>query len=248
MKQPIWQGIYPGFREITRTGPGFGGKTWITNQAAKTRAALRAMRNNRGACEQRGSPLPLLAAALSLGQEKISILDFGGGLGLEYINTRNALAPDVCLAYNVVEVEEVCAAGREIFEHDREVEFHASLPEDQAKIDIAYFGSSLHYVDDWQKLLHRIAELETGLILLSDLPAGENPTYATAQHYYGSSIPVWFFNRAEVESFMHEAGYRLRFSARHTSRILGREQPLPQDNFPEEYRVGHACDLLFARE
>jgi hypothetical protein len=47
---------------------------------------------------------------------------------------------------------------------------------------------------------------------------------------------------------MNAINYTLLFQSVFIDERLGMEQPIPQDNFPKEYRVGDTCNLLFIRE
>jgi hypothetical protein len=77
--------------------------------------------------------------------------------------------------------------------------------------------------------------------------AGDIPTYVSIQNYYGSRIPVWFFNVNEIIEVMSGEGLELINKSTYISRILGIEQPYPQENFEDLYKLGNSCNLLFAR-
>jgi len=108
--------------------------------------------------------------------------------------------------------------------------------------------SSLQYVEDWKGLIGDLARYGAEYLLLVDLPAGDIPTYATVQNYYESKIPYWFFNVKDVIDSVTGAGFKLLFKSTYIGERLGKEQPLPQKNFPEEYRAGDSCNLLFGKD
>ena len=68
------------------------------------------------------------------------------------------------------------------------------------------------------------------------------------QNYYGCKIPVRFLNRDDVIRTIEDLGYRLIYKALHFSKRLGKEGPLPMDNFPVENRLEHPCQLLFQKK
>jgi putative methyltransferase (TIGR04325 family) len=127
------------------------------------------------------------------------------------------------------------------------VTFHSSLPDEIEKVDIVHIESALQYINEWQKILADLARYAPEFYLFTNLPAGDIPTYATTQQYYGSRIPYWFFNLDEVVTVISNLGYSLVFQSAFIHRILDKEQKYPQANFPEHLRLGHSCNLLFRR-
>ena len=126
------------------------------------------------------------------------------------------------------------------------IQFHTELPK-LDRIDIVHAGSSLQYIEDWKVMLRKLSNYAPDYMLLEDLYAGDIPTYSTAQYYYGSLIPCWFFNINEIIEQMKSLEYKLQFKSTFVAKILGIEQESPQKNFPKKYRLGHACNLLFVR-
>ncbi|OGR34976.1 MAG: hypothetical protein A2051_10175 [Desulfovibrionales bacterium GWA2_65_9] len=253
MKGPIWEGVYASFAEVPVTGPGFAGDTWITRGQEKL-AALREAAQSASDQHAPGQPgyaeglLPVVAALTLAREGSVRILDFGGGLGFAYYPLLSTLPDSARVQFQIVEGQAVCRAGRESFASVPQVSFHESLGPELAGPDIAHFGSSLHYIEDWRGLLTTICALGPEALLLTDLPAGDIPTYASAQEYYGSKLPVWFFNLSEVTEVLRGQGYALRLRCAHMAPRLGKVQPLPQDNFEPHHRVGHTCTLLCTRE
>jgi len=52
----------------------------------------------------------------------------------------------------------------------------------------------------------------------------------------------------EIIDVMSGEGWELIFKSTYTPKILGVEQPYPQDNFEDMYKLGYPCILLFAEE
>ena len=129
---------------------------------------------------------------------------------------------------------------------DKRIRFHTSLPKNLRDVSIVHLGSSLQYIKDWKNILSDLAEYNPQYFLFTDLPAGDIPTYATVQNFYGFKTPYWFFNIEEIVSEMKSIQYELIFKANYLAKILGKIQKLPQDKFPRKFRLGHACILLFS--
>ena len=51
----------------------------------------------------------------------------------------------------------------------------------------------------------------------------------------------------EVINAMRRQNYHLVFKSAYVATLLGKEGGIPQDNFGEQYRLGHTCSLLFAK-
>jgi putative methyltransferase (TIGR04325 family) len=235
----IWEGIYQNYRDVPVSGEGFDSETWISTTYAYTEALL----NNKslgGTGEY--AMLPLLTSLVRNNLGYLTILDFGGGMGIQYIHLTRSLPEVHVLQYHVVEGQRVCEPGSKLFAGNSRVHFCASLPKDLPQVDIVFIRSVLQYIDDYKGLLSQLVEYRPQFFLFVDLAAGKNPTYETAQNNVrGSVIPYQFINVREILELMAGLGYKLIFHG-----LQDRE--LDQSNFPEAYRLGHACNLLFARQ
>ncbi len=247
----IWEGIYKNFSECPKDGDGFSTSRWVEQQVErinKLKAEIAA--SPESAVGYQTSLLPVVAAATakSLKKDKLRILDFGGGLGNTYLLMVCGCVRNIEFEFFVVEAKEVCEKGREFFKNDKNIHFYDRLPKDIENFDIVHLCSSIQYIEDWKGLIKELAKYKPECILLADVPAGNIPTYATVQNYYESKIPYWFFNINDIINAMSEAGFSLTFKSICVDERLGKRQPLPQDNFPPEYRVGDSCNLLFYRD
>lgn len=247
MDKPIFQGIYSDFDDVPAQGDGFNGPTW-------SERSLKRARVHRDAVNQGEVPafetclLPLVSALLAREHQPLRILDFGGGLGGQALETIAALHKSIELDYHIVEVDEICTQGQDFLADQPKVLFHADWPRKLAPVHLVHLGSSLQYVRDWRETLNRIVAFKPRVILFTDLLAGDIPSYASGQNYHESIIPCWFLNQGEVEALLGEHDYTALFQARHVSTVLGRRGPIPQDNFPADHRLGHSRIMLFSRK
>lgn len=250
MKGPIWEGVYASFQDVPTVGPGFSGEEWIKNSLGKI-AALREAAKESGTIptitKYRESFLPVVAGIVYNEIERVRILDFGGGIGFTFYQVARCLPKTDGFEYHIVEIEEVCEVGRDFFKEETNIFFHKDFPT-AIEVDIIHMGSSLHYIEEWQEVLARLCEYAPKYFLFTDLLAGDIPTYASAQRYYDSKIPVWFFNVNEIIEVMERLDYGLIHKSAYTAIICGVEQGLPQNNFEEKYRLGNTCNLLFAEK
>lgn len=251
MKGPIWEGVYESFKEVPAIGPGFRGEEWIKNSLEKIKTLRDAANENKTVptvTSYRESILPVIASTVYKEFRRARVLDFGGGIGFTFYQVARSLPKMDNFEYHIVEMKQVCEAGQEFFKDEKNIFFHSRLPNDIGKVDIVHMGSSLHYIEHWRETLTRLCEYTPRYFLFTDLTAGDIPTYASSQEYYGSRIPIWFFNVDEIVDAMSGEGWELIFKSTYTSKILGVEQPYPQDNFEDMYKLGYPCILLFAEE
>jgi putative methyltransferase (TIGR04325 family) len=240
-----WNGIYPHYRDVPITGESY----YDSDMAAN--GTLRKTKNLLTTSKQYGTIptgvtdeytlLPLVASLVCADSGTVRILDFGGGLGVAYIHLVSSIAKCCTVDYHIVEIKKMCEVrGGVLFKNDDRIQFHTSLP-DLSEIDIVYMNSVLQYIEDYAGLLKALCAYQARYFLFVKLSASDIPTYATGQKNMPLPIPYWFVNVNEIIKIMSESGYLLIFKG-------ALEREYNQDNFPEEYRVGCACNLLFSRE
>jgi putative methyltransferase (TIGR04325 family) len=251
MSKTIWEGVYKTFKDAPSSGAGFSGERWVQSSLEKINA-VRQDAQKKGTVlsvtQYRASLLPLVAAIALNELKGVKILDFGGGIGFLYYQVLNGLPHTENFEFHIIEIDALCELGKQYFEDEQHIFFHPSLPREEGlTFDIIHMGSSLHYYEEWEDLLSRLCRYQPRYFLFTDLPAGDIPTFATVQNYYTSKIPVWFFNIDEVINAMKRENYFLIFKSAFAATLLGQEREIPQDNFEERYRIGHTCNLLFAK-
>jgi putative methyltransferase (TIGR04325 family) len=227
--RPPFEGIYPHFDDVPQKGAAFEDSEWAKSATAFSRFMAE---SNRGfipyAVVGEHALLPLLVRLTSASR----ILDWGGATGFAYIAIQQAtgLTPD----YTIVEHPGVCDAGRAVMP---EVRFLPQIPEES--FDIVMIGAALQCVSDYRGLLERLATCKPRWFLFTRLPAGDIPTYATAQvNLHGKRHAHWLFNVRELVIHMYSLGYELVYRSAVADEIN-------QDRFPESHRLLHPCNLLF---
>lgn len=242
----MWEGIYRHYRDVPITGQRFDGDTWIGKTQAYTRRVLDSSKKY-GAIptEVTGEHmlLPLVASlACQESGGKVSLLDFGGGMGIAYIHLISSLVNCRSIDYHIVEREGICEGGARLFEDDKRIHFYPAIPAGLSGLNIVYISSALQYVEDYPSLLKTLSALGAKYFLFVKLSAGDFPTYATAQkNVPGTTLPYWFINVGEIIEIMAAGGYSLIYKS-------ALEQEYDQSNFPDEYRLGRTCNLLFTRD
>jgi putative methyltransferase (TIGR04325 family) len=241
--EPIWEGVYQHFRDVLVSGPGFDGDVWVSESRTYTEALLAA--SKKGPIPEGGirnhTLLSLLASVICNSQGRVRILDFGGGMGVTYLQVISNLVKCGSVEYHIIENASICEAGKRLFENDGRIYFHTRLPDNLTEVDIIFTRGAMQYIEDYKWLIDKLTDYNPVYFLYDALPAGNIPTYATAQrNVKGSVIPCWFLNLDEILDAMATRGYVLIFKG-------VSEQKHDQSNFPEEYRQESRTCLLFAK-
>ena len=244
----IWEGIYDHFPEdyIDRV---FESERWVNSLRKQSFQLLNEL-EGRGTISAHTliheHPLPPVVALLAAFVDTpIRILDFGGGIGNSFVSLIKSLPTSDLVEFHVLETPAICQLGREVYEKFHNLHFHDELPRDVKKFDVVHAGNSLHYIADWRTMLGHFACYEPRFIMLSGLNAGDIETFVTYQNYYGSKIPVWFWNVREIIRALRNLDYNLIYKSLLESSYLGKVQPLPMGNFPPQYRLKRKCNLIF---
>jgi putative methyltransferase (TIGR04325 family) len=248
----IWEGVYSSFDESSALaqGKGFGGDIYRKRSLNIARECLQALQNKKPIPwfhKQRSTVLtPVAAMLLSQTARKIRILDFGGGFGIGYMTLAESIEKSQQrIDYTIVEVPEVCISGQELFP-ENVLRYESSLPENES-FDLVHSASALQYIENWKGILERFAGYNSQYILISDVFAGNIPTFVTLQNYYDSKIRHWFLNVDELISTFQLLGYELIMKSYVSSRRNGVEDILPMNNFPEQYRLDQTLHLLLKK-
>jgi putative methyltransferase (TIGR04325 family) len=238
----IWDGLYRSFDEVpSRYENDFEEKRAESVYRA-TRILIEESRKHHSIPYEvigEHNLLPLLAATVTKNDGTLTILDFGGGMGVSYVHLVNSLPAPSKIDYHVIEVPAICEKGSMLFEGDPRIHFHTDFPDDLERVDIVYVSSSLQYIRDFRGLIRRLCAYVPGYVFFVKLSAGDMPTYVTAQkNIRGAVIPYQFVNVDELVKVLESCHYELVFRG-------ALERVYRQTNFPENYRLYRTCNLLF---
>jgi putative methyltransferase (TIGR04325 family) len=185
--------------------------------------------------------LASLIASFESGDRSVRILDFGGGMGVGFANVIRCSSAKSKLNYVVADNEASCERGRQLLKEFPSVKFMAELPQ-SGPVDILVLSGVLQFVENYEDLLARLAKFQPSLWLFTFLPAGDIPTFVSAQRNVpGSILPIWFFNVGELTKKIEALGYRLVFRS-------ALDRVFDMSNFPATHQLPRQCNLLFRRQ
>ncbi|HSK62753.1 MAG TPA: methyltransferase, TIGR04325 family [Pyrinomonadaceae bacterium] len=245
-KQPfIWDGIYESFDQAPVIGHGFASDAWLSDMERYTRSAVAAIGNAKipENVPQYHALLASLVASFDSNTDRpVRVLDFGGGMGIGFANLIRCAAAKSHVEYLVVDNEPSCARGRQLLQDFPSVTFTTRLTTEPAAVDIVVLSGVLQFVEDYEELLTNLARFKPTLWLFTFLPAGDIPTFVSAQRNVpGSILPVWFFNLGELVENLDALGYKLVFKS-------ALDRVFDMSNFPPAHQLHRQCNLLFRRQ
>jgi putative methyltransferase (TIGR04325 family) len=242
-KEPfIWDGIYDSFDEVPVTGDGFVSDAWLSDMERYTSAAIMALRNDGEVPEnvpQYHTSLSMLVGSLASCDRPVRVLDFGGGMGIGFANMKRCLPEKTACEYLVIDNDASCERGRRLFRDFPSVKFMPRLPQVSGDVEVMVLSAALQFVENYEELLTKLASFKPMFWLFTFVPAGEVPTFATAQlNVPGSVLPAWFFNLRELIEKIETLGYRLIFKS-------SLDRVFDMSNFPLTHQLSRQCNLLF---
>lgn len=250
----VWEGVYQSFKEAGGDYDAFDTDIWIDKQKEKIQSSLKALEDPRIASHTNTSkdyPLPLIVSVLLAQQKNLSILDFGGGMGAQYLELISKVpkAKDD-VTYYIVDGKktlENIPADMKCFSN---LSFHESLEDITQKVDILHIGSTLQYIENWKSLLNFLTEkFEAMYFVFSDLLAGDVPTFVSHQIFYDKKIPHIILNLEEfIDFFNKNLSFQLFYKTKYIHNILGQEGIFPNHGLPEHNRIDRAINAVFIKK
>lgn len=143
------------------------------------------------------------------GLERMTLLDWGGGLG-QYGVLARALLPEVAVEYHCRDLPGLVKRGRALQPDTR---FHEDDGCLARRYDLVLASSSLQYHEPWRETLARLAGATGRFLLVTRLPVVlEAPSYVVIQrphaHGYRTAYPGWVLNRTELLDAAGASGLR----------------------------------------
>lgn len=162
----------------------------------------------------------------------LSLLDWGGGVGHYYLLSR-ALVPDVELAYHCKDLSGTVAVGRQLLP---EATFYDDDGCFERAYDLVLASGSLHYAQEWQRLVGRLAAASTGYVFVNQLPVVHRVApFVFVQRPYGHGYATeylgWCLQRGEFLAVAERHGLRLVREF-----VNGFKPPVHRAPEPPEYR------------
>jgi putative methyltransferase (TIGR04325 family) len=163
--------------------------------------------------------LAFLLLVLSRQKSTLNIIDFGGGLGSNYIQNRKLLRHlrATSIYWGIVEQEAFAKLGREHFQTE-ELKFFSSIDEALSSAphcDALIFTGSLQNIAEPYALLDQIINAGINLIAMDRLlvsPSAADGAFVQRPDpvlYYPATYPVWCFSKEKFIERLTAKGFTL---------------------------------------
>jgi putative methyltransferase (TIGR04325 family) len=142
--------------------------------------------------------------------DTLSMLDWGGGIGHYYVIAQ-ALLPHVRIDYHCKDVPILSEYGAQLFPDQH---FYADESCLERTYNFVVASTSLHYTEDWQRLLAGVARATQGYLYVTNLPIVlKAPSFVFIQrpyaYGYNTEYLGWCFNRGEFVKYAETMGLKL---------------------------------------
>lgn len=149
--------------------------------------------------------------ALAAGhKDRISMLDWGGGIGHYYLLAQ-AFLPGVEIEYHCKDVPVLSEYGAQLFPQQHFYPDERCL---ERTYDFVLASTSLHYTEDWQILVQHLAGATSGYLYIANLPTvQEAASFVFVQRPYQCGYNTeylgWCLNQTEFLQTAKRAGLEL---------------------------------------
>ncbi|KAB8028013.1 methyltransferase, TIGR04325 family [Fluviispira multicolorata] len=242
----VWEGVFKSFEEAEGDLDAFDSDIWINKQKLRVTEGMQKYRNK--IFHSNEYPLSIMIATILSQNESLKILDFGGGMGLQYLELI-ATVPDAMekVEYYIVDAKKLIENRPRDLNIFKKLYFFTSIENIKENIDIIHIGSTLQYIDDWRNLLVMLnAKHSPYYYVFSDILAGNIPTFISHQIFYNKKIPIRQINIDEFRNFVYSLSFKLIYLVDFQVPILGNYE-LPNSSLPENYRLKHSCNMIFKK-
>jgi putative methyltransferase (TIGR04325 family) len=150
------------------------------------------------------------ACLASRNLDSMSLLDWGGGLGQYYL-LAESLLPDVRIDYTCKELPKAVECGADLLPSQR---FVSDNSYQDRSYDFVLASSSLNYSEQWKTVLHNLARVTRGYLLVTRLPVVEKvPAFVFVHRPYETGYYTeylaWCLNRREFLETAQATGLHL---------------------------------------
>lgn len=143
-------------------------------------------------------------------KDRLSMLDWGGGIGHYYLLAK-AVLPDVEIEYHCKDVPMLAEHGAQLFPQQH---FYVDDRCFDRVYDFVLASTSIHYTEDWQALLQRLAGATRGYLYIANLPSVRQASsfvfLQRAYRYgYNTEYLSWCLNQTDFVQTAERAGLHL---------------------------------------
>lgn len=139
---------------------------------------------------------------------KVSILDWGSGMGHYYLMSKRFLS-DVEIDYHCVEVPEMAKLGKMI---NKNVSWYSNDNYLKNTYDLVMINASLQYVKEWKSFFNKLSPCVGNYLFVTRIPTVENVNgFVAIQNENGVKMLHQQINSKELASTVEGCGFQTLF-------------------------------------
>ncbi len=151
-----------------------------------------------------------ILALASRNKNRISMLDWGGGIGHYYLLAQ-ALLPELKIEYHCKDVPLLSEYGAQLFPQQH---FYSDEHCFDRDYELVLASTSMHYTQNWQSLLRHLADVTKGYLYIAKIPVVQKASsfvfvQRTYKYGYNTEYLGWCLNRDELLRIAESAGLQL---------------------------------------
>jgi putative methyltransferase (TIGR04325 family) len=144
-------------------------------------------------------------------REGISLIDYGGSIGLTYYRYTRFMSLPANARWIVVEVPKIVAEGRRVAAREAAVglEFETAI-EAAPVCDILFSAGSLQFIEPSVPGLLEMRKSKPPHVILNKVPLTPGEAYWTLHNYGPAVSPYRIYNEAEFLGYFENSGYVIK--------------------------------------
>lgn len=236
-----FEGVYGDLQDIQEANDGYDNNHWLNVYKETVINKYNDMASGIFKSEPLSPIYNLYSLLVALIENnKISILDFGGGFGTNYLDISHTITGKE-IEYTIVDRTETIARVNDL-PFKNKIIFSDKIPANQ-RYQLVYCGSVLQYLPDYKETLSSLAKTAQNFFFITNNFMGNHETFATKQvNMKDKVVAYWIFNKNEIVAHMLDQGFILIHQSYNY-------QPFHNmHNFPIEYQANETVNLLFKRK
>lgn len=241
----VWEGVFKSFEDARGDLDAWETDIWLGKQKERISKAFNNYKEKISISKD--YPLSLVVAMLKAQKKRISILDFGGGMGVHYLDVLSKVPEaEKTIQYVIVDGKSTLQNVPSFMRNFDNLVYCSDLQDVKGIFDVVHIGSTLQYIENWKELLQEFIEkFNPQYFVFSDLLAGDIPTFVSHQIFYEKKIPHLFVNIDEFCQFLNTLRFTLLFKTKFVHPILCQEEVFPNFNLPKTHQMDRSVNVVF---
>ena len=245
----IFEGYFDDLKEASGDLSFYDSDTYLKRTESNLKEQ---MKSNNHVYEYIFAPIIFGLTSKLIKKKKLRILDYGGGVGLSYLNLAKCLEDMSDIEYVIYDSHKNCKLGRKYLSGEENLHFFSDFNLLNFNFDLIHLGSVIQYIEDLRpelcQLLQTTSQEKPRHILISDAYVGSDKTFVTTADYYGHKHPCKFRSWSDLLDDLSFFNYKLKAKIPFIAQIHNHFEFYDMSNMPKELRIKNTWHLFFESE